>query len=171
MGNDQYGLERMKKRYYKMIEISPFTTLYENFEDGSDLAGSGTNNHAWSGGGLTILSQYVCGLQPVEPAWKTFRVKPQLGDLQYAEAGNVTVAGKISVRTEQNTSGMKIMLTVPDGSGAIVYIPEKYKSIEINGVSVFNRKFIQNSLASSEGEDEGCHCIRLAGGDFELIAR
>ena len=85
----------MKKRYHKMIDVSPWTTLYENFGDGSDQVGHGTNNHAWSGGGLTILAQYVCGIEPVEPGWKTFKVRPQLGNLEYAETGNETFAGNI----------------------------------------------------------------------------
>src|SRR5690606_11846477 len=67
MDEADFGLERMKNRYYRMVEESPFTTLYENFgpprgTEQSGPIGHGTNNHAWSGGGLTILSQYVCGL-------------------------------------------------------------------------------------------------------------
>ena len=57
---------------------------------GKDGFGGGSTNHAWSGGGLTILAQYVCGLYPLEPAWKSFSVKPQLGTLKFAETSKVT---------------------------------------------------------------------------------
>ncbi len=70
-----------------------------------------------------MLSQYVCGLYPLEPAWKTFQVKPQPGFLKSAETGNETVAGDISVSIEQGKSSFTIDISVPDGTQAIVCIP------------------------------------------------
>jgi hypothetical protein len=158
MGEDKLGLERMKKRYTKMVNESPFTTLYENFGDGPE--GSGTNNHAWSGGGLTILSQYVCGLAPLEPAWKKFRVKPQMGNLEYAEAGNETIAGKVSVKIQKTKSGLDMELLVPLNSSAIVYLPSKYKKVQVNG-----------SLISSDGKSENDLFYTLKGGNYKIIAK
>ncbi|KPL25778.1 MAG: glycoside hydrolase, partial [Bacteroides sp. SM1_62] len=132
MGEADYGLERMKERFWKMVEVSEYTTLYENFGSGPGRAGNGTNNHAWSGGGLTLLSQYVCGLYPLEPAWKTFQVKPQLGPLKWAGTGNETVAGEISVRVEADKSSYTIKLSIPSGTQAIVCIPVDRKSIDVN---------------------------------------
>src|SRR5690606_30385295 len=121
----------------RMVEESPFTTLYENFgpprgEEQSGPIGHGTNNHAWSGGGLTILSQYVCGLEPLEPAWKTFRVKPQLGSLAFAGTGNETVAGRVDVKIEKTNKGLKLELLVPEESEAVVYIPSRLKKVTAN---------------------------------------
>ena len=171
MGEDEFGLERMKKRYHKMVDESLWTTLYENFGDGADRAGHGTNNHAWSGGGLTILAQYVCGLEPIEPAWKIFRIKPQLGTLEFAETGNETVAGKVAVRIERSTAGMNIMVTVPGESNAIICVPEELKKIKINEETVFNRKYKENVLASYEGEIDGYRCFKVKGGEFNITAR
>jgi hypothetical protein len=160
MEEAEFGLERMKKRYYKMVDVSPWTTLYENFGDGADRAGHGTNNHAWSGGGLTILAQYVCGLEPIEPAWKTFKVKPQLGNLEFAETGNETVAGKVAVKVTKVKSGMDIELTVPKDSEAVVYIPAKNKKVTIDGKKV-----------SSKEKDGDYKLFRVNGGDYKFSAR
>ncbi|MDO5968420.1 alpha-L-rhamnosidase C-terminal domain-containing protein [Flavivirga aquimarina] len=139
MEESKFGLERMKKRYHNMVNVSPWTTLNENFGDETTTKKPdyGTNNHAWSGGGLTILAQYVCGLYPIEPAWKTFMVKPQLGDLDYAETGNKTIAGNVNVKIAKVDKGLDIVLTVPNASEALVYVPLKNKNVIIDGKKVY----------------------------------
>ena len=154
-----------------MVEVSEYTTLYENFGGGEDRAGSGTNNHAWSGGGLTVLSQYVCGLYPLEPAWKTFQVKPQPGFLRSAATGNTTVAGDISVRVEQDKSLYTINLIVPAGTQAIVCIPDDRKSIDVNGTLVFKKKAISNELVSFEGRKDGYNRFKVKAGKFIFQAK
>ncbi len=171
MGEEDAGLKRMKERFWKMVEESEYTTLYENFGDGRDGHGSGTNNHAWSGGGLTLLSQYVCGLFPLEPAWQTFQVRPQPGSLKWAETGNETVAGKISVRVEQDKSSYAIMLSVPSGTRSVVYIPADYRTIDANGTVIFKRKAIPNELASFEGTREGYNRFVVGAGIYAFRAR
>jgi alpha-L-rhamnosidase len=171
MGEPATGLERMKKRYFNMVELSPYTTLYENFGDGPDRSGSGTNNHAWSGGGLTILSQYVCGLEPLEPAWTSFRVKPQLGTLSFAETGNETIAGKLYVKVEKTGSDFKIELKVPSGSDAIIYIPNNYKKVTVNNITAYNKGYITNRMANFSGLKDDCNCFLVKGGTYIFTAR
>jgi len=160
MEEAESGLKRMKDRYTNMVEKSPFTTLYENFGDGADRSGYGTNNHAWSGGGLTILSQYVCGIYPIEPAWKSFMVKPQLGSFEYAETGNETIAGKVAVKVTRVNAGMEMELTVPNGSEAVVYVPAKNKKVTIGGNKV-----------SSKEKDGDFTLYRVKGGKHKIVAR
>jgi len=158
MEQAEFGLERMKRRYYKMIDVSPWTTLYENFGDGSDRAGHGTNNHAWSGGGLTILAQYICGIEPIKPAWRTFKVKPQLGNLEFVETGNETIAGKISVKIAKVKSGMDLEIKVPQGTEAVVYIPSTNAKVSIDGKKIStNEKEEEYNLYRIE---EGKHMIK-----------
>ena len=159
MEEAEFGLERMKNRHRKMVD-SPYTTLYENFGGGEDRSGVGTNNHAWSGGGLTILSQYVCGLYPIEPAWKSFMVKPQLGTLEFAETGNETLAGKVAVKVSKVKKGMDLELTVPVGSEAVVYIPVKNKKVTIDGEKV-----------TSTEKDGDYTLFRVKGGEYKISAR
>ena len=133
MNEPEFGLQRMKSRFQKMVDNSPWTTLYENFGGENNIAGSGTNNHAWSGGGLTILSQFVCGLEPVEAAWKKFRIKPQLGPLQFAETGNETIAGNVMVKISKVKDGMNVECLVPEGSEAEVWLPVNYLNVKVDG--------------------------------------
>lgn len=171
MDEAEYGLERMKKRFWGMVEESEYTTLYENFSENNDIFGSGTNNHAWSGGGLTVLSQYVCGLYPLESAWKIFQVKPQLGSLKSATTGNETIAGKIDVKVEQDKSFFSINLNVPSGTQAIVCIPDDRDSIELNGTRIFKKKTVPNELASFIGSEDGYNRFKVGAGKFIFQAK
>ena len=160
MGESEYGLERLKKRFQPMVDNKDHTTLFEGWGIGRNGYGGGSTNHAWSGGGLTILAQYVCGLYPLEPAWKKFMVKPDLAGLEFAETGNETLAGKVSVKIGKTKSGMNIDLTVPEGSKAVVYIPAKEKTVIINGQKVNSK------------EKEGTFKLyALKGGNYKIEAK
>lgn len=160
MGESEYGLERLKKRFQPMVDNKDHTTLFEGWGIGRNGYGGGSTNHAWSGGGLTILAQYVCGLYPLEPAWKKFMVKPDLAGLEFAETGNETLAGKVSVKISKTKSGMNIDLTVPEGSKAVVYIPAKEKTVIINGQKVNSK------------EKEGTFKLyALKGGNYKIEAK
>jgi len=160
MGQPDYGLQRLKERFQPMVDNKDYSTLFEGWGVGRNGYGGGSTNHAWSGGGLTILSQYVCGLYPLEPAWKSFMVKPDLGGLEYAETVNETIAGKVSVKVSKTKSGTEMELTVPQGSEAVVYIPEREKKIMVNG----------KKIRPKEVKD-GHQLFRLKGGQYILDAK
>ena len=88
MNDARAGLTRMRQRFRTMIQ-SPITTLWEVWIPGDPVVpvdGGGTINHAWTGGPLTLLSQYVAGIAPTEPGYAEFQVLPQLGDLTQVSA-------------------------------------------------------------------------------------
>lgn len=158
MGQEEYALKRLKKRFKFMVESKEHTTLFEGWGAGKDGFGGGSTNHAWSGGGLTILSQYVCGLYPIAPGWKKFRVKPNLAGLSYAKTGNITMAGKVAIALKKISKGMEIKLTVPDQSEAFLFVPVAYKKVYING-----------EVKNSKKKDDQYNLIQLNGGTYEIL--
>ena len=141
-----------------MVENEKHSTLFEGWGTGKDGFGGGSSNHAWSGGGLTILSQYVCGLYPLEPGWKKFMVKPNLAGLCYAETGNITMAGKVAIGLNKINTGMEIKLTVPNQSEAHLYVPILYKKVYING-----------KAKNSKKNDDQYNLIKLTGGTYKIL--
>lgn len=160
MGESEYGLERLKKRFQPMVDNPNHTTLFEGWGIGREGYGGGSSNHAWSGGGLTILAQYVCGLYPLEAGWTKFRVKPDLAGLDFAETSNETLAGKVAVKVMKTEEGMSLELLVPDESEALVYLPSETKSVSVNGKRV------------SSGEKDGDYFLyRLSTGEYKVEAK
>lgn len=139
MGYPDYGLQRMKERFSKMVNHPDITTLWEGWGIGAEGYGGGTTNHAWSGGGLTILSQYVAGIYPLEAAYSRFQVKPQLGFLKNIKTVVPTVKGDIKL-TIKDGEVYSMKLEVPNGTTAVVYLPARYEDFEVNDKLIFKHK-------------------------------
>lgn len=134
MNEPAFALERMKQRYTKMMSYADYTTLFEGWGIGEDGFGGGTINHAWSGGPLTLLSQKVCGIEPIAPGFRAFRIVPQMGTLTEASATVDTQFGLIHVTLKRKGTTTIVNLTVPEGTMAKVPVAKgkvnRYKAGE-----------------------------------------
>ena len=133
MGYADYALERARKRFDAMVNHPTLTTLWEGWRIGDDDFGGGTINHAWSGGMLTLLSQYVVGISPIEAGFKEFRVAPQMGTLNRAEVSFDTHYGTIRASLLRHDGTIDLRLTVPEGTIAHLTVdgePRTYRSGE-----------------------------------------
>ena len=123
MGEPAFGLDRCEERYGQMVNSPLYTTLFEGWGVGKDGFGGGTNNHAWSGGPLVTLCEYVMGVTPVVAGWKRFAVDPTLVRFGQASLDVPTVSGKVHFSFKQETDAVRYRLTVPEGTEALVYLP------------------------------------------------
>ena len=127
MGEVAFAMDRMKLRYEKMMNYQEYTTLFEGWGIGEDGFGGGTINHAWSGGPLTILSQKICGVEPVSPGFRTFRVAPQMGTLTEASTTIASVNGEIKVAVNRQGRRLTVKVNVPAGTSCEVVFPNSRK--------------------------------------------
>ena len=69
--------------------------------------------HGWAAGVTPWLSEYVLGIQILEPGCKTVKIEPHLGDLEWAEGGYPTPYGEITVshHKEDGTVETKVQAT------------------------------------------------------------
>ncbi|MEO0527391.1 MAG: alpha-L-rhamnosidase C-terminal domain-containing protein [Bacteroidota bacterium] len=157
MGYADYALERMKERFSKMVLDATYTTLWEGWGIGAEGFGGGTTNHAWSGGGLTLLYQYTAGIEPISAGWETFRIRPQPGFLKHIAAVVPTVKGDVKVEIK-NENTFELKVTVPRNTKALVSIPSIYKAIKID-----NKEVPYDLL-------EDGHQVELESGEYHLEA-
>lgn len=158
MGQADFALERMQERFAKMVNHPTISTLWEGWGIGKEGFGGGTTNHAWSGGGLTLLSQYVAGIAPTAPGYTAFQVKPQPGFLRNVEANVPTVKGDIRVVLKQEED-YQLEVEVPVGSEASVHIPDAYVDLELNGETV------------TSGSTDGYFVIKVKEGTHRFTAK
>ncbi|MCL2304589.1 MAG: hypothetical protein FWC43_04530 [Planctomycetaceae bacterium] len=133
MGYHEDALVRMKERFTKMVEHPEYTTLWEGWGIGAEGFGGGTINHAWSGGGLTILAQYITGVKPTSPGFTTFSVAPNMGSLRQIRSSTPTKYGNINVELNRTDDSLTMKLTVPKGTTAKVVIPKGYSGVTSSG--------------------------------------
>lgn len=165
------GLKRMKKRYITMVE-SPLTTLWEGWGIGSKGYGGGSYNHGWSGGPLTLLNQYVAGIAPIKPAYETFKIMPQPGDLNEIHCITPTIKGNITIdlKKEKNRN-LNMMVHIPVNSLATVGVPKLQPGW--SNISVNDKLILQNKKRVSDfpgiqfiGENSNYFLFQVKPGDF-----
>lgn len=122
MGWPEDAVARMTKRYADQI-ASPLTTLWEGWGIGNKGYGGGTYNHAWSGGPLTIMSQYIAGIAPAAAGWTAVRIAPQPATLTRFEAVAPTPKGPVTVAWTRAGAGAALRVVVPDGVPTTVVPP------------------------------------------------
>lgn len=61
--------------------------------------------HGWASGPTSWLSRHVLGVTPLEPGFRTVEIKPNLGELNWAEGTFPTPYGIIKVRHEKMPDG------------------------------------------------------------------
>lgn len=121
LGDDNGAIDRMKRRYAKMIS-DPSTTLWENFPTG------GTFNHAWSGGPLTLLAERVAGVRPTSPRFATFDVMPAACRVTRLDLRVPSPQGVIEVHHKTDGTRSTLRLRVPDGATARAALPPGFES-------------------------------------------
>lgn len=133
MGKYDYALNRTQLRFDTMTVDKKYSTLWESWQIGGD--GGGTVNHAWSGGALTNIAQFYCGLYPLEAGWKTYRIAPIPSLFERASISVPTVVGDVKSAFEVKDGKFSMDITVPQNSTAILYMPDitKGKKVSING--------------------------------------
>jgi hypothetical protein len=169
MGDAPAALARMEERYRDSV-VSSLTTLPELFRKG------GTSNHAWSGGPLTLLSQYVAGIAPTAPGFETYDVRPQLGPLNKVSAGFDSVKGRIEVDIERGPKSFMLKLKSPAGTAARVCIPVAaygLTSISVQGKRMWqDGKLIRSRSGVKSGEGVPGHaCFTVAPGTWTFEAK
>ncbi|KAF2398719.1 Six-hairpin glycosidase [Trichodelitschia bisporula] len=79
--------------------------------------------HGWSAGPTSALTHYIAGLDVIERLGRRWSVRPQFGDLRFAEAGFVTRLGKFRTGWRKVEGGYDVEIETPVGTEGDVVLP------------------------------------------------
>lgn len=174
MGYESEAIQRHKNRFSYMVNHRDFTTLFEGWGIGKNGFGGGTVNHAWSGGGLVVCSQYICGVAPLAPGFAHFQIIPQPGPLSHAQTIVPTIHGNIKVGFQVTGKKYLSAIEIPTTTKAVIGIPKlrKYNIIQINGKVVWEKgKYIPNTLVTQENiPDSSYITFNCNAGRYSIVA-
>ncbi|KAJ4349506.1 uncharacterized protein N0V89_008122 [Didymosphaeria variabile] len=90
--------------------------------------------HPWGAAPSYVLPEYLLGVRPIAPGYKTFVINPAVGFLDLREAsGRVpTPFGAIKAGWTANATHAVIDVTVPDGTEGVLRVPPKWRIDESN---------------------------------------
>lgn len=161
MGQGEYAMQRTKRRFAPMVNDGNHTTLFEDWREGG--SGGGSTNHAWSGGALTVIAQYLCGIEPLEPGYRVFKVEPSPALFKEASISVPSVRGTIKSAFKDTAETFELHVTVPENAVAVVYLPfDKGHKALVNG-----KKPTKSVLTvPTKWQKEGKQSYRLSKGEY-----
>ncbi len=69
--------------------------------------------HGWASGPTAWLSEHILGIKPLEPGFKTVKIEPHLGDLEWVEGTFPTPYGPIEVKHEMKNGKVETTYNAP----------------------------------------------------------
>jgi len=122
---DRYGTQQMRR-----WTIVPETQSFREMWNGGDLS------HGWCSTPLVQMSAHILGIRPTSPGFKTFAVRPRLGDLTWAKGIVPTPHGDVAVSWALGEDRLGLDVTVPADTEAEVAMPtERFEqaTIQLDG--------------------------------------
>jgi len=121
-------------------------------------------NHAWGAAPANLIPFQLMGVQPVEPGWKKFQIKPQPAALSQASLTLPTIRGPIQVAfTNQPGVRFDLSLAVPANSRADVFLPatdaDPHPQISLDGMHIETAK--ANSFVRLPEIGSGSHQVSV----------
>lgn len=135
-GGADYALHMLTKTddrsWYNMIRVGSTISLeaWDNkYKPNQDW------NHAWGSAPANIIPRKLMGIEPVSPAFETFRIKPQPSSLENASIKMPTIRGEIEVSFTNKPDNFKLSARIPCNTQADIYLPAKgkVKTVVMNG--------------------------------------
>ena len=81
-------------------------------------------NHAWGAAPANLIPRHLMGIEPLEPGFKRFRVRPQTASLDHAKIKLPTPKGPVLLAIRgKDAATWEAVLTVPPGSAAEFHLP------------------------------------------------
>nr|MDQ2732645.1 hypothetical protein [Armatimonadota bacterium] len=150
---DDFGTAQMRRWH-----IDSLTGTFQ------EMWNSGDWSHGWGGTPLYQLSSKVLGVTPLEPGFRTISIRPTLCDLEWAGGTVPTPHGSVKVAWSITKGGMRLDITLPPGTSAVVE-PPLYRfrnpKVTVNGKA----KHTGDSISIGSGSSQF-----LVTGDFVPLA-
>jgi hypothetical protein len=158
MGYDVEAMMRTKSRFKGMVENN-FTTLTEGSTPNHNGFEGGTNNHAWSGGALTLYNEYLIGVKCTKLGFEEISIKPQMAKINKAYTKFETVKGFIEIENKINGKVFYQMVKTPNNTDIVLHNPKSEMPLKltINGKELNYLKQLRKN-----------GCVKLGGGEYEI---
>jgi hypothetical protein len=101
-------------------------------------------NHAWGAVPANVIPRKLMGIEPLEPGFKRFRLRPQPATLEHASIRAPSPKGPIEASLTRPQGAWKLDFTVPAGTMAEVHLPAKsMEEITFTGENKPSLKFLR----------------------------
>jgi alpha-L-rhamnosidase len=174
-GDTTDAMNLLTSEWGHMATADPASTAWEQMAtNGTPGSGGVSDEHGWSTGSTSALSQYVLGVSPVQPGYQSWQIKPQPGSQPWAEGQVPTPHGAIVVQWGQDTTNQQFDLQaqVPASTNGTLAIPisSQQATVQVNGQVVWSNGSFQAAPGITSGQSDGQYVyLTAAGGTTYLV--
>jgi hypothetical protein len=131
-GQDKYALQLLTatslRSWYNMIRVGATITLEawdKLYKPNLDM------NHAWGSAPANLIVRKLMGVEPLTPGCERIRIKPQPGDLSFAQLTTSTIKGKLHVSFNKTAEAVSFDVIIPGATTADIYLPVTMKNTRL----------------------------------------
>jgi hypothetical protein len=121
-------------------------------------------NHAWGTSPVNIIARWMMGIQPIEPGFTRFAIRPQPGTLTHAEMRVPTVRGEIGVSFTFKDRRFHLRAHIPHATNAEIYVPARL------GNTVFTRILVNGKPLPVHAEASFLYAGTFGAGNADVLA-
>lgn len=122
------------------------TTTWEQWLYRSSME---THDHAMFAGINTSFYTALAGIRPTEPGYRDIAVEPQIpGSLDQVSASQETVRGRVAARWKKTRGTLRLTVTIPANSRAVVRVPLADKDHRVQAPTEARRTQVTDQAVS-----------------------
>lgn len=129
------AMEKIVNEQFPAMLYQGATSFWETDDGGDAFAYAGSMCHAWSSLPIFYCHAYVLGVEPLEPGFKKFRVRPYPGSLPRAKGTVPTPFGSIRIEWSRLEKGLRLNINAPAELEAVI---ESFPEFPISECNVSN---------------------------------
>ena len=122
-----------------------------------------SKSHAWGSSAGNMIQRGLMGINPNEPGFKKISIKPQIGNLKYANINFPTIKGKVSVNVFRSSDTYKIKVSIPPNTTAKVFVRRMKNTgteVEVDGKIVNGNLDKDGKFIVFDNVGSGAHTFR-----------
>lgn len=165
-GASSSAIEEIKRLYGWMSTHDPEITFWEGIGPGGSPYEDGFTSmaHGWSTGIVPLMSNYILGVQPTGPGFKTWQICPVTdgGNLTWARGEVGTPQGSILVSWSKGESEpFKMQIETPKNTSGVVCVP--------TGASKGNKVFLDGKHVGQNVNTATLGPIATSGDGYRVV--
>jgi hypothetical protein len=154
-GEDGAAIDLIDRAWGTMLRLGPSTFYEASRYDGTPAYELGSQHdtvvHRWASGVGALLQQYVLGIEPTTPGFRSWRIEPHGGPLAWAQGRVPTPEGSLTAWWRWDGSaaarrGYTMVVSAPSGTSGDVALPVA----DLGSVTVDGHRVWKNGTHSTD---------------------
>lgn len=161
-GRPDSAIDQIKRTYGWMDTHDPGTTYWEGIGPNGSAYEQGYTSmaHGWSTGVLPALTHQLLGAKPTSPGYATWEVRPNPGEVRWAQGQLPTPHGPLGVEWSRDGGTFSLTVRVPRGSRGSVALPTDGQHVTVRSGL---RTVWKNDRAHAPGVHGGSGRVTVSG--------